>query len=98
MIAVDTETLTAWSQFGLAGLVTGACLFGFTIIGRYMIEQMKKNSDSQHEFLLKLMSEHREERDKWRSSIEELTKKTAEAIERNTTAIGRNSELLSSLK
>jgi hypothetical protein len=95
---MDPDNLQAWSQFGLAGLITGACLIGFGIIGRYLLEQLKKNSDSQHEFLRDLMKEHREERDKWRSSIEDLSRKTTDAIERNTSAISKNSEILSSLK
>jgi len=95
---MDADNLQAWSQFGLAGLITGACLIGFSVIGRYMLDQLKKSSESQHEFMLNLMKEHREERDKWRFAIEELTRKTADAVERNTIAIAKNSEILSSLK
>lgn len=91
-------SLQAWSQFGLAGLVTGACILGFGIVGKYVLDQLKKSSESQHEFLITLVKEHREERDKWRSSIEEVTKKTTEAVDRNTSAILKNSEILSNLK
>jgi hypothetical protein len=97
-IEMDSANLQAWSQFGLAGLITGACLIGFAVIGRYMLEQLKKSSESQHDFLLSLMKEHRDERDKWRGAIEDLTKKTTDAVERNTIAIAKNSEILSSLK
>ena len=92
------QSLQAWSQFGLAGLVTGACVLGFGIVGKYILEQLKKSSESQHEFLITLVKEHREERDKWRSAIEDVTRKTSDAVDRNTAAILKNSEILSSLK
>lgn len=88
------STLAIWSQFGLAGIVIGTLFAGFGIVGRYVLAQLKKNDDSQHQFLLQVVSEHKQERAEWRQSIKEMTEHTVDALEKNTLAIQRNTDAL----
>jgi len=92
------QPLQEWSQFGLTGLIIGACFVGFGIVGKYILSQLKKNADSQHEFLIQVVGEHRSERKEWREAIQQITKDTTAAVERNTAAINQNTEVLTTLK
>lgn len=89
---------SAWSEFGLAGLVIGALFTGLFFMAKWigsfvskMAEIHLKERDEWRLWGNKQLELHRTEREDWRTQIEADHKQNREAIDRLAESVAKNS-------
>lgn len=67
---MDAETITRWSEFGLAGIVIGALFFALFIIIKWLINHVERISER-----------HSQERREWDAAVSQLNETIKDLID-----------------
>ena len=82
-------TLNSWSQFGLTGLIVGACVVAIWKIVNNMQERINKSEEDSREREDELRKELGELRGRFDTQLVQVVVKNQEIIQENTRAFNR---------